>query len=111
MLQNILQKINFKDKLIEDVDETTKASFINNLSNSKEEILNYEFNRIIIEIQKNFIRLNNEIDKRIKKDINEIEIYELDEYKNGIEKLIKETLSDKRKYILKQLSNIQIDLE
>lgn len=111
MLQNIIQKLNFKDKLVEDIDETTRISFINNLSKSKEEILNAEFNRMVIEIQKNFIRLNNEIDIRISKDINELELYELDEYKDGIEKMIRETLSNKRKDILKQLSNIQIDLE
>lgn len=111
MMKDILNRLNFKEKLVEDIDTTTRDNVIKELSESMEKIINEEFNRIVLGAQKNCIRINEEINKRVEKDVNELDIFEIDDYKKSIEKTFKEKLVETRKKMIKEISNIQINIE
>lgn len=110
-MENILENFSFKNCKVKNSDEEKRHQFINDVSSTIETLINDEFTRLLLDAQKHFLKLDSDINKRIAKDIESIEIHELDEYKNELLDLLKNELIQTRKSALEQITSLEVEIE
>lgn len=110
-MENILENFNFKNSKVKNQDEEKRHQFIDDVSSTIETLINDELTRLLLGAQKHFLKLDSDINKRIAKDVESIEIYELDEYKEELLDLLKDELTNVRKSALEHITSLEVEIE
>lgn len=111
MLDKLFKRLDFKDRTFGRKGENsislpnkeaTKTSLKLNIDN----MINEEFNKIVLYTQESYIKLSESISKEIDEDFNNMEIFEMEIYCQELTKALEQDIKNITKNIVEQLPKI-----
>lgn len=112
MLNKILKIVDFKQNLFEDENNKEKISIKKQeIIDEVDSVINSSFIKIMYHIQKSYKDIFEETKKNIDKDLNNMVVFEFDEYKEDIIKYIKEEFKSISENIIESLPIIDKEEE
>ena len=95
---NFKQQFSLGDTILDNREDIEKE-----INEGVDNIINTEFNKVVLSIQKRYIKMSKEISKKVNKDLDDLDAFELDDYKVELLKHVEEQFKQATKDIINQI--------
>lgn len=95
---NFKQQFSLGDAVLDNRENIEKE-----INEGVDNIINTEFNKVVLSIQKRYIKMSSEISKKVNSDLDDLDAFELDDYKVELLKHVEEQFKQATKDMINQI--------